>query len=195
MKRLKGVGVLVIISLCLVATAFATQTAVNLTAEANTKWCSEPYNVPINCSTLPTGSKTYDGVKFKIPTTNNAWFADVAAGGSSGDVSVTIPVNVKNVVTVYTLMNTLWASSTAHLLSITFTGSDGATWTYYLVSGSDIRDYNNGNYLNSIDCSIPGRRLRRLAKWGPLRPGTTVARASGWTCRYLRCRSPLPHKR
>src|SRR5271163_4742788 len=32
-----------------------------------------------------------------------------------------------------------------------------------------------------------GRRLRRLAKWGPLRPGTTVARASGWTCRYLRC--------
>jgi len=138
------------------ATAFATQTAVNISAEANTTWCGDPY-YPLccACTTMPSGAQTYDGVAFQIPTVNNAWFADVAAFGQSGEVSVTIPVNVKNVKTVYTLMNTQWGSTQSGLLSITFTGTGKATWTYNLVGGTDIRDQNNDGTTNTIDCALP----------------------------------------
>jgi len=105
-------------------------------------------------------------VGFDIPTSNNAWFADVAAQGQSGQVSVKIPVNVKNVKTVYTLMNTLWGSKTKDLLTITFTGTGGASWTYEIIEGSDTRDYNNGNYLNTIDCRLPSIPTKTLGKTG-----------------------------
>jgi|SRR5271163_4642296 len=170
MNRRNIVAILLFVSLN-IATALAKQTPVNISAEANSAWCGEQYLNGYNCSTLPSGTQIYDGVTFDIPATDNAWFADVAAGGGSEPVSVTIPVNVKGVKTIYTLMNTLWGSSNPGLLTITFTGSDGATWTYDLVTGSDIRDYNNGSYLNTIDCSIPGAVTKTVGQIGTV---------SGW---------------
>jgi|HubBroStandDraft_5_1064220.scaffolds.fasta_scaffold123240_1 hypothetical protein len=165
MKRFQFAVVLFFLSMS-IAPAFAGDTQVNISNEANSTWCGEPYNQPINCSTFPTGSQTYNGVGFDIPTSNNAWFADVAAQGQSGQVSVKIPVNVKNVKTAYTLMNTLWGSKTKDLLTITFTGTGGASWTYEIIEGSDTRDYNNGNYLNTIDCRLPSIPTKTLGKTG-----------------------------
>lgn len=165
MKRFQFAVVLFFLSMS-IAPAFAGDTQVNISNEANSTWCGEPYNQPINCSTFPTGSQTYNGVGFDIPTSNNAWFADVAAQGQSGQVSVKIPVNVKNVKTAYTLMNTLWGSKTKDLLTITFTGTGGASWTYEIIEGSDTRDYNNGNYLNTIDCRLPSIPTKTLGKSG-----------------------------
>jgi len=165
MKRFQFAVVLFFLSMS-IAPAFAGDTQVNISNEANSTWCGEPYNQPINCSTFPTGSQTYNSVGFDIPTSNNAWFADVAAQGQSGQVSVKIPVNVKNVKTVYTLMNTLWGSKTKDLLTITFTGTGGASWTYEIIEGSDTRDYNNGNYLNTIDCRLPSIPTKTLGKSG-----------------------------
>lgn len=132
--------------------AYAADTAVDLSKVANDTWCG--INL-INCSTFPSGSQTYNDLPFDIPNSNNAWFAYEAAGGGSGTVSVTIPVNVKDVKTVYTLMNTIWGSKTKGLLTFEFTGTGGATWTFSPVEGTDTRDYNNGNYVNSIDCNLP----------------------------------------
>jgi len=152
----KHVAAVLVIALMSAATAFATQTPVDISAQANAPWCGEPYHgISCNCSALPSGAQTYDGVAFQIPTVNNAWFADVAALGQSGEASVTIPVNVKNIKTVYTLMNTQWGSTQSGLLSITFTGTGKATWTYNLVGGTDIRDYCNDGTTNSIDCGLP----------------------------------------
>jgi hypothetical protein len=134
------------------AGAFAAPKPINLSSLANSTWCGDTL---INCSTFPSGKKKFDAVPFDIPTANNAWFGDIAAGGGNSPVSVTIPVNVKNVQTVYVLMNSIWGSGTPGLATVTFTGSGGVSWTYDLVEGSDIRDYNNGNYFNTIDCALP----------------------------------------
>jgi hypothetical protein len=136
------------------ATANAADTTVDLSSVANTTWCGEEDHL-INCSTFPTGSQTFNDIPFAIATENNAWFADQAADGGSGTVSVIIPVNVANVKTVYTLMNTMWGSKTKGLVSITFTGTGGATWTYEPIEGVDMRDYNNGSYVNTMDCRLP----------------------------------------
>jgi hypothetical protein len=137
-------------------------TTIDISSVTDTTWCGAPVGGYINCSTFPYGEQTYDGIPFLIPgnaegTANNVWNADEAAGGGSGTVSITIPINVAKVKTVYTLMNTYWGSTQPGLLSLTFTGSAGATWTVSLVGGTNIRDYNqNGSTTDTILCQLPG---------------------------------------
>jgi hypothetical protein len=134
-------------------------TTIDISSLANIGWCNGNF---IDCSTFPFGQQTYDGIPFLIPgnaqgTANNIWYSNTAAGGGSGTVSVTIPVNVAKVATVYTLMNTGWGTTQSGLLSVTFTGSGGATWTANLVGNANVRDYNqNGSTTNSILCQLPG---------------------------------------
>ncbi len=150
---------LLLLILCLFTElAAAGKKAINISSFANNTWCGEAL---IGCSTFPFGTRHYDGIAYAIPgnkggTANNAWFATDAAGQGGGTVSITIPVNVAKVKTVYTLMNTEWGSTQSGLITITFTGSGGATWTYALVGGTNVRDYNNGNFTNTCICQLPG---------------------------------------
>ena len=134
-------------------------TTIDISSIVNTTWCSSEI---INCSTFPFGAQTYDGIPYVIlgnshGTANNFWSSDIAASGGSGTVSVTVPINVAKVKTIYTLMNTFWGSTQSGLLSVTFTGSAGATWTVNLVGGSNVRDYNqNGSTTDTILCQLPG---------------------------------------
>jgi hypothetical protein len=152
----------ILLSLCLGATlaraAKSPTTPIDISSISNTTWCSSEI---INCSTYPFGAQTFDGIPYLIPgnaqgTANNFWSSQIAAGGGSGTVSVTVPINVAKVKTVYTLMNTLWGSTQSGLVTITFTGSAGATWTFDPIGGTNIRDYNNGSFTDSIACQIPG---------------------------------------
>jgi hypothetical protein len=153
---------IVLLILCLgVGLASATDKTISLSSVINNSWCGDLGVYNLNCSTFPYGTKHYNGIPFLIAgnkkgTENNAWFADFAAGGGSGVVSVTIPVNVAKVVTVYTLMNTIWGSPDSGLLSITFTGSEGATWTFDPIGGVNVRDFNNDGNTNSCICQLPG---------------------------------------
>jgi hypothetical protein len=145
------------------------KTPIDISSVANTTWCSGEI---IGCSTFPFGAHNYDGIPYIIPgnaggTANNFWSSEIAAGGGSGTVSVTIPINVANVRTVYTLMNTLWGTTQSGLISITFTGSGGATWTFNPVGGVDVRDYNDGSLTDSIACQLP-------------RAGATAATINAW---------------
>jgi hypothetical protein len=134
-------------------------TTIDISSFADASWCGSTF---INCSTFPFGTQTYNGIPFLIPgnaqgTENNVWYSNVAAGGGSGTVSVTIPIKVAKVKTVYTLMNTGWGTTQSGLLSVTFAGSGGATSTFTLVGGTNVRDYNqNGSTTNSIVCQLPG---------------------------------------
>src|SRR5690242_19479529 len=101
--KIKYALTLVAFSLFLVGTAVAQsdsakhQTPVDISSITNDKWCTY---MGYDCTTFPVGIHSYNGVEFNIPgaaTGNNAWFADTAAGGGSGTVSVTIPVNIANV--------------------------------------------------------------------------------------------------
>jgi hypothetical protein len=150
---------ILLLTVCLgTGLASAAQKKVSIASFANNTWCGESL---IGCSTIPYGTKHYDGIVYTVlgnkkGTVNTAWFATDAAGHGSGTVSITIPVNVAKVKTVYTLMNTEWGSTQSGLISITFTGSGGATWTYELAGGINVRDYNNGNFTNTCICQLPG---------------------------------------
>jgi hypothetical protein len=134
-------------------------TTVDISSIVNTTWCASEI---INCSTFPFGAQTYDGIPYVIlgnshGTANNFWSSEIAADGGSGTVSVTVPINIAKVKTIYTLMNTLWGTTQSGLLSVTFTGSAGATWTVNLVGGTNVRDYNqNGSTTDTILCQLPG---------------------------------------
>jgi hypothetical protein len=161
MKRCKIAILMLMICLGtgLTHAAKVTTTPIDISSITNISWCSANF---INCSTFPFGQQTYDGIPFLIPgnaqgTANNVWYSYTAAGGGSGTVSITIPINVAKVKTVYTLMNTGWGVTESGLLSVTFAGSGGATWTVNLVGNANVRDYNqNGSTTNSILCQLPG---------------------------------------
>ena len=107
----------------------------------------------MNGSTFPTGNQSFGGVPFSIPTgPNNYWGAGAAADFGSGAVSLTIPVGVSGVTSVFTLLNTMWgfAGPQAYLF-ITFNGSSGATVTQPLVGNVNVRDYNNDGNTNAIN--------------------------------------------
>ncbi|MFY9645978.1 MAG: hypothetical protein WAK29_12410 [Terriglobales bacterium] len=153
----------IVLVLCLgagFAHAASPTTTIDISSVTNTTWCGAPEGGFLNCATFPYGEQTYDGIPYLIPgnaqgTANNIWNSQVAAGGGSGTVSVTIPINVAKVKTVYTLINTYWGSTQSGLVTVTFTGSAGATWTFDPVGNVNIRDYNNGSYTDSIACHLP----------------------------------------
>lgn len=139
----------------------AANKTISLASFVNNSWCGDLGIYNLNCSTFPYGTQHYNGITFdilgdKAGTAPNAWFSDQAAGGGGSPVSITIPVNVPKVKTVYTLMNTIWGSTQTGLLTITFTGSAGASWTFNPIGGINVRDYNNGNYTNTCICQLPG---------------------------------------
>jgi len=106
-----------------------------------------------NGGTFPSGNQNFGGVPFAIPTgPNNYWNGGVAANCGSGTVSLTIPVGVTGVTSVFTLLNTMWgqAGPNAYLF-ITFKGSAGASVTEPLVGGVNVRDFNNDGYQNTIN--------------------------------------------
>lgn len=106
-------------------------------------------------SSFPTGNVSMVGIPFAIPTGMNQWSGDVAAGGGSGNVSTTIPVNLAHVPFVYTLINTEWGMSILQYpnayASLTFNYTDGTTDTVNLYGDQDIRDYQNWIYTNLVN--------------------------------------------
>jgi hypothetical protein len=160
MQKLSVLMLMICLGVTLARAAKSPTTTIDISSLTDTTWCAAPVGGFINCSTFPYGEQTYDGIPFLIPgnaegTANNIWHSDVAAGGGSGTVSLTIPINVAKVKTVYTLMNTYWGSTQSGLLSVTFTGSAGATWTFNPIGDTNIRDYNNGGYTDTIACQLP----------------------------------------
>ncbi|MDX2036905.1 MAG: PEP-CTERM sorting domain-containing protein [Isosphaeraceae bacterium] len=93
------------------------------------------------------------GVPFDIPSVGpNTWFATFASGGTSASVSKTIPIGMTGVTGVHTLINTLWGrAGTPSLASLTFTYDDGSTFVKPLVGDSDIRDYYQNVFTNTIN--------------------------------------------
>ena len=82
-------------------------------------------------------------------TVTGAPSANIVEGFSPGlmaDVTVSIP----NATNVYTLMNTFFGT-TSVAVSVEFKGTGGADQTFNLTGGTDIRDWNNANWTNTIN--------------------------------------------
>jgi hypothetical protein len=137
------------------ASARAGEIPIDISGLANEPWTYVGPNdfLIINGSTFPTGNQNFGDVPFSIPTSpNNYWAGAAAANFGPGTVSLTIPVGVSGVTSVFTLLNSMWgfAGPQAYLF-ITFNGSNGATATRRLVGNVNIRDYNNDGNTNTID--------------------------------------------
>jgi hypothetical protein len=105
----------------------------------------------LNGAIFPTGSQTYNGVPFNL---GPIWSADVAAAGGSGTITDTIIIDVNNVNTVYTLLNTEWGQpGTPSLVTYTFTFSNNSTYVVSLLGNAQVRDYNNYTWTDSISAT------------------------------------------
>lgn len=111
------------------------------------------------------GIVSVGGVDFQLATcTANCFSADPnvgqspASAGHTGVIgalgenpnnpfSITIPVNLTNVTTVYTLINSAFGTLNQTIGSITFVGLNNS-YVYNLIEGVNVRDHNNGNYVN-----------------------------------------------
>ena len=120
-----------------------------------------PFSGEINGSTFPTGNQTYNGVPFDIANvsipgagSNNFWTGGGSPSAAAGTYSATLTFsNILNVTNVYSMINTLWGTTSTNPtpLSITFNaGNGGASYTKDLVGNVDVRDYNL-LYLNTIN--------------------------------------------
>ena len=128
---------------------------IDISGLANEPWTYVGPNdfLIINGSTFPTGTQNFGGVPFAIPAgPNNYWAGAAAANFGPGTVSLTIPVGVPGVTSVFTVLDTMWgwAGPNAYLF-ITFNGSNGATETVPLVGNVKVRDYNNDGNTNTIN--------------------------------------------
>jgi PEP-CTERM motif len=108
-------------------------------------------------STFPTGTFTADdalATPFDIPASGNNFYDGFGFSGA-GD-SITMNVSIPDVTNVYTLMNAYDPAAGQTLATIEFIGSAGATETFDLVGGSDIRDFYQGAYANSLTNTTSG---------------------------------------
>ena len=95
---------------------------------------------------FPEGNVVLGGIPFNIPVGgNNEWTSGNGGGefdSSKGIFTLTIPVNIAGVDSVYTLINSSWGVPTGGRILIEFFGSGGAYYSRDLVGNSDVRDWN-----------------------------------------------------
>jgi hypothetical protein len=111
----------------------------------------------INLPSADTGSQIFGGVPFYIPTNdpngNNYWNSAYASGaGSNVSETLTIATNIFDATQVNTLINTYGGEpGPVSYAYIEFFGTGGAFYKYNLVGDSDVRDFNNDGYTNTIN--------------------------------------------
>jgi hypothetical protein len=145
------------ISFALAASMRAGETPIDMSALANEPWTYVGPNdfLIINGSTFPSGPQNFGGVPFSIPVSpNNYWAGAAAANFGPGAVSLTVPVGVFGVTSVFTVLDSMWGwTGPKSYLFVTFNGSAGAAKTVGLVGNVNVRDYNQGGNTNSINNS------------------------------------------
>ena len=75
---------------------------------------------------------------------NNAW-----VGANGGQIEVKLKATSPS--TVYTLMNTFYGQDAIPNATVTFSGTNKTKISFQLVGNTDIRDYNNWTWTNTIN--------------------------------------------
>lgn len=124
--------------------AMASMTTIDISAYTDTTWNEgQAFG---SAMTGNTGTALSNVVFDLLPTyTNNIWLGEVAGE------SITVPINIQGATSVYTLFNTWWGESGLATARVTFNGSAGATQTFVLYGNTDIRDYIQNPYTNSVN--------------------------------------------
>ncbi len=140
------VAVLIVAGAVCVSPAWAATTTVPISTLTNTNL--RTYTGGTSYPVAPT-SLTVGGIDFALvpagATANSLGIIQLLSTGATA----TIPVNVADVTTVYTLMNSAWGKAGANIGTLEFVGSGGATASFSLVEGTNIRDHFNDGFNNT----------------------------------------------
>jgi hypothetical protein len=83
-------------------------------------------------------------------------------GFSGSGTNITLKASVANPVYAYTLMNAYTPPAGVQLATIEFIGEGGASVSYPLVAGKDIRDFYDGQYENALANGVTGVVARNV---------------------------------
>lgn len=108
-----------------------------------------------NGGMMPFGNQTFNGVPMAMGGTADfntlwAWTGhDPAKGGTQ---SLVVNTNIFGATSVYSMINTFWgAPGPNSFLSIEFKGTGGLSQVFTLIGNSDVRDYNQNVWTNTIN--------------------------------------------
>ncbi|MGP0064470.1 MAG: beta strand repeat-containing protein, partial [Isosphaeraceae bacterium] len=87
---------------------------------------------------------------FTLPNYPGGGTGIVQTPNQSAPSVFNIPVNIADPTTVFTLINSAFGVSGDIVGSVEFQATGGLDYTVNLVEGQDIRDHNNGGYVNTI---------------------------------------------
>jgi hypothetical protein len=108
------------------------------------------YNLASEGFNTPRGNVILGNVPFQLPIQGNtSWNANVGFGPNPR--TVLIPIQQSGVKNIYSLINTFWGSPSGIHARIILQFSDGTTQIKELQGNSDIRDFRQNNYTNTIN--------------------------------------------
>lgn len=93
----------------------------------------------------PTGSTTINGIGFALASYNGGGTGVFQSDNSSIDIA---GLNIAGAGVAYTIINSAFGVFGSNVGTITFNGSGGASVTFDLVEGLNVRDHYFGNYNN-----------------------------------------------
>ncbi len=129
-------------------------TSVNIDPQINNFLAdSVPGEFPTGGSVIQVG-----GVDFTLahyPNTTNLGVAVTADATPATPSVLDFPVNVANPTRVYTLINSFYGAPGTLLGTIEFIGTGGAQASFDLVEGMNVRDFNNGVFVNTVSQALP----------------------------------------
>jgi hypothetical protein len=128
---------------------------VDFSSQANWTWAgydSIPGLSGVFLPGAPTGVTTLGGIPFDIKSNDagyQAWNSYLATNEGSGQVSITMNVDIYSATNVYTLINSFWgAPGPSSYASLILTDANGDTYTKSFIGDVDTRDYNGINPIN-----------------------------------------------
>lgn len=92
-------------------------------------------------------------------TSNNGpcnYYDGFGSTGSGKSLTLSVTPPIASPTDVYTLMNAYSPPVGQEIATIQFKGSGGATLSFQLIAGKDIRDYNQGGFANTLSNGIAG---------------------------------------
>ena len=108
-------------------------------------------NLQLTNSAFPAGLVTLGGVPFAIGSSGNNFYYSNPSG-LSGTTTVSIPINLSDVIGVHMLINTVWGENVAGTFaSLTFNFSDSTSFVKTLDGNVDVRDFYDNVFTNSIN--------------------------------------------
>ena len=102
----------------------------------------------------PTRQQTLAQVPFDLlpPSGKNIWNASIGTKvGVRSTQSMVLPVKIEGATAIDTLINTSWGAQDSMTVSVTCICTDGMTFKKLLKAGTDIRDWNEGPFVNKIN--------------------------------------------